>query len=62
MIKEIKLHDDWICCLDISPNGKYIATGSEDKTCKINELESLGIKVKCFCINKNVPVKSKKKG
>jgi WD40 repeat protein len=34
----LKAHDKDINALDVAPNGKFVATGSQDKTAKILEV------------------------
>ncbi|MEO0223796.1 MAG: hypothetical protein ABIL76_01725, partial [candidate division WOR-3 bacterium] len=40
LIKTLEVHSDYVVSVSFSPNGKYLASGSEDGTIKIWEVES----------------------
>ena len=35
LLKSLEGHEEEVCCVSFSPNGDYIASGSEDTTIKI---------------------------
>ncbi len=40
LVRTLQGHEGWICCVAISPDGRYVISGSSDNTLKIWELST----------------------